>query len=115
MNDGLPNTEVSKLTGLGLVQVSRIRKRFAEMGAAGLQDRPRSGRPKAFLSKVIAKVIAVTVGDPPKGVSHWSSRAVAKACDVSQTLWSASRPSRKRLHDVPVEDTGPPWNDLSVA
>jgi CRP-like cAMP-binding protein len=38
-------TEVARLTGYTPIQVSRIRRRFAEEGLAGLMDRPRSGRP----------------------------------------------------------------------
>jgi CRP-like cAMP-binding protein len=38
-------TEVARLTGYTPIQISRIRRRFAEEGLAGLGDRPRSGRP----------------------------------------------------------------------
>lgn len=101
MSEGHPNTEVSKQTGLGPVQVSRIRTSFAEKGLPGIEDRPRSGRPKTVLAKTIANVIAVTVGDPPKGVSHWSSRAVAQVCDVSQStvvrIWREANLKPHRL------------------
>ena len=37
--------EVARLTGYTPIQISRIRRRYAEQGLAGLMDRPRSGRP----------------------------------------------------------------------
>src|ERR687891_992025 len=37
--------DIARHVGYTAVQVSRIRRRFAEAGIAGLEDRPRSGRP----------------------------------------------------------------------
>ena len=43
--DELSLNEIARRIGYTGVQVSRIRRRFAEGGLDGLQDRPRSGRP----------------------------------------------------------------------
>ncbi len=45
MSEGLSGVEVADKTGYTDVQVSRIRRRFAEEGMAGLHERARSGRP----------------------------------------------------------------------
>ena len=38
----------------------------------------RSGRPKKFDGDQEAKIIALRLGEPPKGYSNWSLRLVAK-------------------------------------
>ncbi len=46
--EGLRNDEIAARLDLGRVRVSKWRKRFFEERLAGLQDRPRPGRPRAF-------------------------------------------------------------------
>jgi transposase-like protein len=46
--DGLRNDEIAERLGTVRTTVSRWRKRFFEDRAAGLADRPRSGRPRTF-------------------------------------------------------------------
>ena len=48
MSEGLSGVEVADKTGYTDVQVSRIRRRFAEEGMAGLHERARSGRPPSI-------------------------------------------------------------------
>jgi len=45
---GLRNDEIAERLGTVRTTVSRWRKRFFEDRAAGLRDRPRSGRPRTF-------------------------------------------------------------------
>ncbi len=45
---GLRNDEIAGRLGTARETVSRWRKRYFEEGDAGLADRPRSGRPRAF-------------------------------------------------------------------
>jgi hypothetical protein len=40
-----PGVEVARMTGYTTVQISRLRRRFAAEGLAGLEDKPRSGAP----------------------------------------------------------------------
>lgn len=49
---------------------------YGRSGLAGLDDRPRSGRPRVVDRQ---KIIATTLLPPPKkyGVTHWSSRLLA--------------------------------------
>ena len=46
--NGLRNDEIAERLGTVRTTVSRWRKRFFEDRAAGLHDRPRSGRPRTF-------------------------------------------------------------------
>ncbi len=98
MAAGLPETEVARRTGYTPVQVSRIRHRFAAEGLAGLADRPRSGRPPTVSARTRARVVALTLKAPPKGVSHWSTRELAREVGLSHAtvhrIWQAHACSR---------------------
>jgi transposase len=93
MADELPGTEIARLTGYTAVQVSRIRRRFAEQGLAGLMDRPRSGRPPRLSQAKSARIVALTLKPPPKGLTHWSTRELAQRVGVSHAtvhrIWQA--------------------------
>src|SRR5437762_5250517 len=51
MAQGVPGVEIADRTGYTVVQISRVRRRFAEHGLGGLQDRPRSGRPPTITAR----------------------------------------------------------------
>jgi DNA-binding transcriptional ArsR family regulator len=46
--DGLSNGQIAERLGVARQSVSEWRKRFFEDGLAGLEERPRSGRPRSF-------------------------------------------------------------------
>jgi transposase len=94
MADHVSGTDIARQTGYTTVQVSRIRRRFAETGLAGLPDRARSGRPPTVTRRTTARVVALTLTPAPPGVTHWSSRDLArKIGGVSHTtvhrIWRA--------------------------
>jgi transposase len=93
MAGDVAGAEVARLTGYTPVQVSRIRRRFAEEGLAGLVDRPRSGRPPRLTEAKRARIVALTLKKPPKGLTHWSSREIAERVGVSHAtvhrIWQA--------------------------
>jgi transposase len=74
--DGVSNTEISRRLGLSRPTVIDWRSRYERDGMAGLDDDPRSGRPRTIDR---AEIIAVTLSPPPRklGVTHWSSRLLA--------------------------------------
>ena len=82
--DGMGGVQVAERTAYTPVQVSRIRHRFAREGLAGLRDRPRSGRPRVYGQKTRAKVVALTLKSPPEGLSHWSTRELARKVGLSR-------------------------------
>jgi len=59
MAEGLSGTDVAQRTGYTVVQIRRIRRRFAEAGVAGLADRPRSGRPPTITARKRAQIVAL--------------------------------------------------------
>lgn len=93
MADGESGAEVARLTGYTTVQVSRIRRRFSEERASGLQDKPRSGRPRTIGPKKTAEIVALTLQPPAEGLTHWSTRELAEKAGVSHTtihrIWKA--------------------------
>src|SRR6058998_1181812 len=85
MADNVSGAEAALLTGYTTVQISRIRRRFAEAGLEGLQERPRSGRPRKVSSRKTAQVVAMTLKAPASGVSHWSSRDLSEKVGLSHS------------------------------
>ena len=85
--------EVGRLTGYTAVQISRIRQRFTVDRVAGLAERHHSGRPKTITSRQIARVVALTLKPPPKGLTHWTSRELQAKTGLSHTticqIWKA--------------------------
>lgn len=93
MAQGVPGVEIADRTGYTVVQVSRVRRRFAEEGLAGLQDRPRSGRPPTITARQRAQIVALTLKAPAPGLTHWSTRDLARKAGVSHgtvhSIWRA--------------------------
>jgi len=82
--DGVSNTEIASRVGVARQTVIDWRADYDRSGLAGLQDKPRSGRPRTVDRK---KIIATTLLPPPKkyGVTHWSSRLLARHLKTSNT------------------------------
>jgi transposase len=93
MADQMPGTEIARVTGYTPIQISRIRKRFAESGFEGLQDRPRSGRPPVMTEAKSARIVAMTLKTPPSGLTHWTTREIAARVGTSHTtvhrIWTS--------------------------
>lgn len=101
MADAVAGIEIARLTGYTPVQISRIRRRFVESGLEGLRDKPRSGRPAKITEAKAARIVALTLKAPPKGLSHWSTRELAERVGVSHMsvhrLWQAHALKPHRL------------------
>ena len=74
---GLSNTAIARTVGVSRPTVISWRDRYASSGLAGLEDEPRSGRPRRVDHR---EIISATLTTPPKryGVTHWSSRLLAR-------------------------------------
>jgi transposase len=101
MAQGLSGVAIAERIGYTVVQVSRLRRRFAEDGVPGLRERPRSGRPPTITARQRAHVVALTLKPPPAGVTHWTTRDLARKAGVSHTtvhrLWRAHALQPHRL------------------
>jgi transposase len=101
MAQGLSGVEIATRTSYTVVQISRLRRRFAEQGVAGLADRPRSGRPPSVSARRRAHVVALTLKRPDPGLSHWTAREMARRTGISastvQRIWHAHALQPHRL------------------
>ena len=80
--EGVSNTSIAQLVGVSRPTVIGWRDRYAAKGIAGLEDEPRSGRPRSIDH---AAIVAATLVPPPKrlGVTHWSTRLLARHLRIS--------------------------------
>jgi len=111
--EGMRNVDIAREVGVCVDVVSKWRKRFFVEGLAGLDDRPRSGRPRRFGSEIVAGVKALAC-EPPESrdvpLSRWSSLELA-AQAVSEGLVESISSStvRRWLHAAALK----PWRHRS--
>ena len=108
--EGLRNDEIAARLRCGRDVVSQWRKRFFEQRLAGLEDRPRRGRPPAFPPSGRAEVIAS--GVRAAGRERRAARRAGHAASSPARRSRAGSSSRSR---VTVwrwlsEDAISPWN-----
>ena len=82
--DGVSHTEIAELAGVSRPTVISWRQRYERSGLRGLEDQPRSGRPRRIDHD---RIITATLRPPPRslGVTHWSSRLLAARLKVANT------------------------------
>ena len=80
--DGVSNTAIADSVGVSRPTVIGWRQRYQSRGMAGLDDDPRSGRPRSIDH---AAIITATLTPPPAklGVTHWSTRLLARQLGIS--------------------------------
>jgi len=93
--EGLTNIEIERRSGLGREHVARWRKRFVEHGLRGLDELPRSGRPRTFGTEVRQTLSWLAASVPPMG-KRWTLRSLADAV-VGQLGVSISRSQIRRI------------------
>jgi transposase len=84
----MSNTEVAARRGVTKQMVGKWRNRCLERRADGLLDEPRPGKPRTLDDQRIEQLIAATLNEQPRGATHWSTRAMAKRLNVSQSTVS---------------------------
>jgi transposase len=105
--EGVGTNAIMRETGKSKTCVWRWQERFAAEGVDGLlRDKTRRSRiPKLELS-VVERVVALTMEEPPREATHWSSAAMAEMAGVSassvQRIWRAHglQPSRPTVQAV---------------
>ena len=134
MAQGVSGVKIAERIGYTVVQVSRIRRRYADGGLAGLSDRPKSGRPPTVSARKRAQIVALTLRPPGRGMTHWTTRDVARTAGVSHStvhrIWQAHalQPHRvttfkfttdpeaeAKIHDVVGLYLQPPTNAVVVS
>ncbi len=91
--DGQSNRQVAVRQHVTYQTVGKWRARFVEHRLDGLLDAPRSGTPRTIDDVRVDAVIARTLESVPAGATHWSTRTMASAAELSQTavsrIWRA--------------------------
>jgi transposase len=77
--EGVPNRQIATLVGMNQHTVSHWRHRFEAERLAGLEDRPRPGRPLVYGHDQRLRIVATVTQQPPDPASHWSHSQLAKA------------------------------------
>jgi transposase len=97
--EGLPAREIAHRLKTRLARVSKWRQRFARARLDGLQDAPRSGKPKIYDDKAEKRMLALLDNQPPDGYSQWNGRLLAEALgDVSDDqVWRLLRKHKIQL------------------
>lgn len=76
--DGVDNKVEAARQRVTPQTVSKWRARFVEQRLDGLLDAPRPGAPRSINDVRVDAVIAKTLESVPAGVTHWSTRTMAR-------------------------------------
>ena len=92
--EGMENQHIARLMGMTPEKVARWRKRFLEGGIEALKkDAPRAGRTRTINDRWVKKVLDMTLHQKPADATHWSTRTMAAAADISEAsvrrIWHA--------------------------
>lgn len=82
--DGQTNEAIAGSVGLDRRSVALWRRRFANERLAGLEDRPRAGRPTTYSDADRVRVIDTACTKTPEAETHWSVRSLAQATGVGR-------------------------------
>ena len=93
--EGRENKTVARRLRMSPVTVCKWRARFVADRVAGLFDEPRVGAPRQIPDAKVEEVVIRTLETTPRGATHWSTRAMAKATGFSHMtinrVWRAFR------------------------
>ena len=79
------NPAVAKILKCMVETVRLWRNRYAAHGLEGLKDRPGRGRKPTVRVQRAPEILAITLKPPPGGITHWSTRRLARQVGVSHT------------------------------
>ncbi|HSV32237.1 MAG TPA: IS630 family transposase [Atribacteraceae bacterium] len=89
---GTPVVEIARSLNIRPNTVIDWRKRFQELGIAGLYDLPRSGKPPTYGDECRKKVLATLQLPPPAGQAVWDAPAISKKINAStDAVWRILR------------------------
>jgi transposase len=90
---GVNDVQIARRLHTTRETVGRWRRRFLSQGVDGLLDEPRPGAPRTIGDQEVERVVTLTLESKPSDATHWSTRAMAKRCGMSQTaisrIWRA--------------------------
>jgi transposase len=87
------NTRVARELRVTKQTVGKWRRRFLARRVDGLLDEPRPGVPRTVSDAQVEEVVRLTLETKPRDATHWSTRAMAARCALSQStvsrIWRA--------------------------
>jgi len=90
---GGTNTRVARELRLTKQTVGKWRSRFLATRLDGLLDEPRPGAPRRISDAQVEHMVTLTLEAKPREATHWSTRAMAARCGLSQStvsrIWRA--------------------------
>ena len=91
--EGLTNVQIGSVLGVTSQTARKWRNRFAEHRLDGLDDEPRSGRPRRIDDDAVAEVVRKTLEEKPRDATQWSTRSMAQATGYAPStvnrIWRA--------------------------
>jgi transposase len=99
--EGMANTAIAQEVRLSRTMVVQWRQRFIQERIAGLEDRPRPGKPPTYSEAARLRVIETACTQKPDGESQWSVRTLAQATGVGRdTVHRILRQANLKPHRV---------------
>jgi transposase len=90
---GKANRPVARELRLNEDTVGKWRQRFMAQRVEGLLDEPRPRAPRTVSDAQVEQVVTLTLERTPREATHWSTRAMAARCGLSQStvarIWRA--------------------------
>jgi transposase len=77
--EGTSNRDIADVVGMHYNQVGLWRKRYGELGLAGLVDEERPGRPCVYDHDYVLLLVKTVTEEPPGGATRWTMEALAQA------------------------------------
>lgn len=85
-SDGVMNRDIASRMNISRPTVQLWRDRFLSLRLPGLEkDAPRPGRIPKIPESKIRKIVNATLRSAPPNATHWSTRSMAKAQDLSES------------------------------
>ena len=85
--EGRRDIDIAQVVGAARQTVARWRGRFGKEGIAGIiKDRPRGGRKPTQRQCMVERIIKKTTREKPESGTHWSTRTLADALGINDTL-----------------------------
>ena len=82
---GMQDKQIAAKLKIMPEKAARWRNRFLDGGLAALdKDAPRPGRPSTITPEKIQEVVRKTTQEKPSNATHWSTRTMAKAAELSE-------------------------------
>jgi transposase len=119
---GKQNKQIAAELKITPEKAARWRKRYLELGLAGLEkDAPRPGRKAKISARQVRELIGKTTRQTPPNATHWSTRSMAAVMGISaasvRRIWHAHglKPHRKKpLNSATIPALPRNWTTLSA-